>query len=231
MAWRVAGVTVVLGWLVAEQTPTTVNAQVTLENWTCITTPRKAIYGQFSAASLVALVEQHGKALFERNIRHYLGSYGVNTAIETSVRRAPADFFYLNNGVTAVARTITPAAGLPERCSFGFTEFSIVNGAQTAGAIANAAARGEISPDAKVLITIIEIGEGADDIGLRLRGRAITKTSFAASTSRRWTLSRSGCDRSWHAPASLTTIIRPLKHGHGAMTLSRWKRPRWLSRV
>jgi hypothetical protein len=93
---------------------------------------------------------------------------GVNTAIEETVRRRPGDFFYLNNGLTAVAETITPAAGTPERCVFGLTNVSIVNGAQTAGAIATAAMAGAISPDAKVLVTIIEIGNGTDDIGLRI---------------------------------------------------------------
>lgn len=168
MSWQAAGLVTVFGWLVAEQTPATVNVQVALENWATSTAPRRAFYGQMSAAAIVALVAQHGKALFERNIRHYLGSYGVNTAIETSVRRAPGDFFYLNNGLTALARAVTPAVGTRERCTFGLTGFSIVNGAQTAGAIANAAVRGGISPDAKVLITIIEIGDGADDIGLRI---------------------------------------------------------------
>ena len=168
VSWQPVGLSAVFGWLVAEQTPSVVNDQITLQNWTAATRPRKAIYGQISAASLARLVTDNGKALFERNIRHYLGSVGVNTAIEMTVRRAPGDFFYLNNGLTAVAATITPAGGTPDECVFGLTKLSIVNGAQTAGAIANAALVGEISPDAKVLITIIEIGDGADDIGLRI---------------------------------------------------------------
>ena len=114
------------------------------------------------------LVEDHGKALFERNIRHYLGAVGVNTAIEKTVRTRPADFFYLNNGITVVAESITQAAGTTQQCAFGLKHFSIVNGAQTAGAMATATSAGEISPDAKLLITVIEIGNAADDIGLRI---------------------------------------------------------------
>lgn len=168
MGWQMAGLTTVYGWLVSEQTPMIVSAQVVLENWAAITTPRKAVYGQISAASLAQLVVDKGKALFERNIRHYLGSVGVNTAIEETVRRRPADFFYLNNGITAVAEAIAQAAGNTTRCAFGLTNVSIVNGAQTAGAIANAAIAGAIPTSAQVLITIIEIGAGADDIGLRI---------------------------------------------------------------
>jgi hypothetical protein len=168
MDWQTAGLTTIYGWLVAEQTPQTVSASVVLDNWAVITTPRKAVYGQITAATLAQLVVDHGKALFERNIRHYLGSVGVNTAIEETVRRRPGDFFYLNNGITAVVQTLTQAGGTSAHCTFGLENVSIVNGAQTAGAIANAAAAGHVSPDAKVLVTIIEIGAGGDDIGMRI---------------------------------------------------------------
>lgn len=169
MDWQATGLEPVFGWLLAEQAPATVDdQQITLENWAGITTPRKAFYGQISAAALAKLVEDSGKALFERNIRHYLGSVGVNTAIEKTVRSRPGDFFYLNNGITAVAETITPAAGTSQKCAFGFKKLSIVNGAQTAGAIFNATLAGDISPDAKLLVTLIEIGNGADDIGLKI---------------------------------------------------------------
>lgn len=169
MEWHATGLEPVYGWLLAEQAPATVDDQmITLENWAGITTPRKAFYGQISAAALAKLVEDNGKALFERNIRHYLGSVGVNTAIEKTVRSRPGDFFYLNNGITAVAETITPAAGTSQKCAFGFKKLSIVNGAQTAGAIFNATLAGDISPDAKLLVTLIEIGDGVDDIGLKI---------------------------------------------------------------
>ena len=166
MTWEMAGLSRIHGWLVAEQRPVTVDARLTLENWAAITAPRKAVYGLINAVALAELVETHGKALFERNIRHYLGSVGVNLAIARTVRGRPGDFFYLNNGLTAVAETITPAPGTSARCVFGLKNLSIVNGAQTAGAIATAG--GTISADAKVLITIIEIGAGAVDFGLEV---------------------------------------------------------------
>lgn len=168
LTWSGHGLSTVHGWLVAEQTPSPVTASFTLENWSSITSPRKAVYGQISAASLGQLVIDKGKDLFQRNIRHYLGSVGVNTAIEQTVRRTPGEFFYLNNGITAVAEKIEAAQGTPEKCVFGLTNVSIVNGAQTAGAIANASIAGHISPDAKLLVTIIEIGSSLDDIGLRI---------------------------------------------------------------
>jgi hypothetical protein len=175
MNWEADGLTKVYGWLVEEETPNTVDTSVVLQNWASVTTPRKAVYGQISASALAELVIDNGKALFERNIRHYLGSVTVNSAIEETVRRRPGDFFYLNNGITAVVEALTQAGGTDQECAFGLKNVSIVNGAQTAGAIANAAIRGDISNDAKVLITIIEIGVAVDgrtaranDIGTRI---------------------------------------------------------------
>lgn len=168
MDWRMAGLSTIHGWLVTEQVPKAVSVSVELHNWASITTPCKTVYGQISAATIAQLVADNGNALFERNIRHYLGSVGVNTAIEETVLRRPSEFFYLNNGITAVVQTLTQAGGTPAQCIFGLTNVSIVNGAQTAGAIANAAVAGHVSPDAKILITIIEIGPGGNDIGLRI---------------------------------------------------------------
>jgi hypothetical protein len=156
------------GWLAEEQAPGSVTLRVTLDLWKCVAAPRKAIYGQITAASLAGLAQQHGKALFQRNIRHYLGSYGVNAAIAETVRATPGDLFYLNNGITIVAERITQAAATEAQCAFDLANASIVNGAQTAGSILIASQTGEISPDAKLLVTIIEIGGGADELGVRI---------------------------------------------------------------
>jgi hypothetical protein len=185
MSWRSCGLQMVCNWLIAEQTPSAVTADVTLENWASVTTPRKAVFGQIKASDLAALVATHGKELFERNIRRYLGSIGVNTAIEETVRRRPGDFFYLNNGLTAVAQTITQAQGTSARCNFRLTNVSIVNGAQTAGTVATAALQTEISDDARVLLTIIETGTNQDDIAIKVtRSRnfqnAVRGIDFAA---------------------------------------------------
>ncbi|MDO9453209.1 MAG: AIPR family protein [Stagnimonas sp.] len=166
--WKAVGLELIHAWLVAEQTPANIEAQITLTNWAHVTTPRRAIYGQITAASLAALVVEHGKSLFERNIRHYLGSVGVNTAIEKTVRSRPEEFFYLNNGITATASEITPALGGPDPRTFRLKNVSIVNGAQTAGAIANAALAGAISDDAKLLITVIQVGDSEDTIGMKV---------------------------------------------------------------
>jgi hypothetical protein len=164
----IVGVTQTYDWMVVEQANQAVDIRLILEKWSSVTAPRKAIYGLVKGQDLAALVTEHGAALFERNIRHYLGSVGVNVAIEETVRRRPEDFFYLNNGITAVTRAITPAPGSPDRCVFGLTAFSIVNGAQTAGSITTASLAAAISVNAKMHITIIEVPDPTDDFAVRV---------------------------------------------------------------
>lgn len=168
VTWKICGRTKIAEWLIAEQDCPSISVDIVLENWAKVTAPRKAIYGQMAVATLAQLVEEHGNKLFERNIRHYLGSVSVNSAIAETARRKPQEFFYLNNGLTAVAEQIIPAQGTPEKCKFRLENVSIVNGAQTAGSVATARIVGELSPDAKVLLTVIEIGQQPDDIGLRI---------------------------------------------------------------
>lgn len=146
----------------AEQNIDPISVTLSLENCLRVTTPRNAVYGQVKAKALAELVQTHDKKLFQKNIRHYLGSVAVNTLIGETVRRNPADFFYLNNGITALATNITPA---PNGKTFQLDGFSIVNGAQTAGSIAG---HDTISDDALVMITIIEVNPTNDDMGLRI---------------------------------------------------------------
>ena len=167
MQWSPMGLEVIHGWLIAEQTQSPVQITVTLTNWHRTPAPKMAIYGQIRLAELAELVSEHGTGLFQRNIRHYLGSVGVNEAITQSALTNPGEFFYLNNGLTAVAEDIVQAGGGHDQCAFRLTNVSIVNGAQTAGSVASAALINNISPDAKVMITIIKIGAN-DALGLQI---------------------------------------------------------------
>jgi hypothetical protein len=90
--WDFASVSNVHEWLLAEQAPAAVTEHITLEFAGEVPAPRKAVYGQIAASELARLVEAHGKALFERNIRHYLGSIGVNTAITNPFAASPPSF-------------------------------------------------------------------------------------------------------------------------------------------
>lgn len=146
--------------LLAEQEYQPVHADITLHKHEKIETPRTTYYGVARLADLVALHQNHGKALYERNIRYFLGSSKseVNKAIKATLHDKPEDFFYLNNGVTAVCDLIDPKASKSGVKKFKVRGLSIINGAQT---VASAAEFVRQHPDksiddARVMLTLIK---------------------------------------------------------------------------
>lgn len=165
--WRDLTLSTAYSLLTAEQAVGSVDVTVTLEKWYGVEYPRRAFYGIIDAAQLAALYQTHGKKLFEKNIRHYLGAQSVNNAIANTVRERPAELFFLNNGLTAVCVSIRPQPGATtDRATFNVTGLSVVNGAQTVGSISSAVVGlGPAPAGAKVLITLIEVGTAQDNLG------------------------------------------------------------------
>lgn len=185
--WQDLKLSVVHSWLTAEQTVTPLRVTLTLQKWYGVDHPRRAFYGLVTAEQLASLYQQYGKTLFEKNIRYYLGTQLVNSGIEDTVQNHPAELFFLNNGLTAVCSEIVLAPGAAnEQGLFTLEGFSIVNGAQTVGSIATVYnTSGAVSPEAKLLITLIEIGTQPDPLGLQItRARntqnAVRELYFAA---------------------------------------------------
>jgi len=165
--WRDLNAATIHGWLTAPHAVFPPPVTVTIESWYGVTNPRRAYYGLITAGQLALMYQQYGKTLFEKNIRHYLGALSVNEAITDTVVNRPQDLFYLNNGITAVCSQIVPAPGATyDTGQFTLHGFSVVNGAQTVGSIAAAqTATGTIDPQARVFITLIEVGPPPDSLG------------------------------------------------------------------
>ena len=146
--------------LLAEQAYPAVHADITLQKHEKVESPRATYYGVARLADLVALHQAHGKALYERNIRYFLGSSKseVNKAIKTTLHDAPAEFFYLNNGVTAVCDLIDPKATKNGVKKFKVRGISIINGAQTVASAAEFVQQnpGKNIDDARVMLTLIK---------------------------------------------------------------------------
>lgn len=166
--WRDLNTSQTYAWLTTKQAIAPVDVFLTLENWHCLDQPRKAFYGLVKASELASLYQEHDKKLFEKNIRYYLGTEDVNSAIAETVANQPAELFYLNNGLTITCSTIVLPPGHNQKSTrFTLQGFSVVNGAQTVGAIASVFnTNGSISPDAKLLVTLIEVGTAEDSIGV-----------------------------------------------------------------
>jgi hypothetical protein len=185
--WRDLNIEQTHSWLTAKQAIAPVDVELTLENWHCLEQPRKAFYGLVKASELAVLYQQHDKRLFEKNIRYYLGTEDVNFAIAETVREQPSELFYLNNGLTITCSKVDLPSGHNQKLTkFALQGFSVVNGAQTVGAIASVyGANNTISTDAKLLVTIIEVGTEADEIGVKItearnKQNAVRDIYFAA---------------------------------------------------
>jgi hypothetical protein len=105
---------------------------------------------------LQALYEQYGKQLFSANLRDYLGSRksagNVNRRIQETAENHPGKFFVFNNGITVVTRKVVPD---PNGRTLRLHGLSIVNGAQTTGAIHGAGA--EHAKNISVLARVITV--------------------------------------------------------------------------
>lgn len=146
--------------LLAEKAYKPVHADLYLLKSEKVENPRVTYYGIARLSDLVGLHAQHGKALYERNIRYFLGSSksNVNKAIKTTLHDAPSDFFYLNNGVTAVCDLMEPKGKTTGFRTFKVRGLSIINGAQTVASAAEFVAQhpGRDISDAKVMFTLIK---------------------------------------------------------------------------
>ncbi|WP_066322390.1 AIPR family protein [Neobacillus fumarioli] len=119
-----------------------IKADVVLSNWGRIETPYKAYYGQVAASDVASWWEDYYPQLFAPNIRLFLGDTDVNDGIIATLHKEPEKFWYYNNGITALCSTIKkkPIGGNSRESGiFEIEDLKIVNGAQTAGAIAKAA--------------------------------------------------------------------------------------------
>jgi AIPR protein len=85
---------------------------------------------------LYELHDKHKNALFSANLRDFLGarkaSGNVNNRIKTTAEKSPGNFFVLNNGITLVTKKAEIVA---DDRTLRIHGVSVVNGAQTTGAI------------------------------------------------------------------------------------------------
>jgi hypothetical protein len=113
------------------------DVELNLLNWGEQKEPYYAVYGKVSCADVAEWHLAHDTLLFTENIRNTLPDSPINLQIEETLLTSPGDFWYLNNGVTAIAETVTrKPVGLgdqKESSYWNIGNLKIVNGAQTTG--------------------------------------------------------------------------------------------------
>lgn len=132
-----------------------------IENYGHVTEPFLAYYGVVDGATVKDWHEQHGEALFGQNIRKALGSTVVNNSLGETIAVAPEKFWYYNNGVTILCKSIHRRAKGASTRNFGEFDLlgaSVVNGAQTVASIASALRdAAEDAPAPKVWVRAISL--------------------------------------------------------------------------
>lgn len=121
-----------------------INLEVVLRNWSQIRDPYMAFYGQVAVSEVAAWWDSHHPRLFAPNLRVFLGNTEVNEGIVETLTNTPENFWYFNNGITALCASIKkkPLGGTSHDSGvFEVADMKIVNGAQTVGAIATAHAK------------------------------------------------------------------------------------------
>lgn len=153
-----------------------IKLEIILNSWGKRDTPRPAIYGQVDGQQIASWWEQHRTRLFAKNLRGVLGDTDVNNEIRDTIERQPEHFWYFNNGITIIAKTISKAAAGGGDNTFGVfhcENVSIVNGAQTVGAIGKYAEGGKDNHHKiSVAVRIISLEESQADFG-----DTVTKTN------------------------------------------------------
>lgn len=142
---EIAGIEVGRGtldeWYKALEAPILISESFTIEvpggyetkgkTWRAYATAVQAVW-------LYAVFKKHRNVLFSANLRGYLGSRrsdsNINNGIKASVSTEPVDFWVYNNGLTALVHKFNVTRE-SNRTILKFDGLSIVNGAQTTGAI------------------------------------------------------------------------------------------------
>jgi hypothetical protein len=146
-----------------------IDFEVVLSDWGQTREPFKSFYGQVSAADVAGWYDAFNPRLFAPNLRMFLGATDVNDAIQETLRNEPENFWYFNNGITALCTSITKkpiGGGSRDSGTFECKGVSIVNGAQTVGSIAHAHSKNahEVAR-ARVQIRFISLEECPDTFG------------------------------------------------------------------
>lgn len=123
-----------------EHTPINLT-EITLYNWGKHSEPYEALYGEIEAEQIAKLWAEYGQTLLTKNLRQFKDVSQVNDLIKYTLANQPDNFWYFNNGITALCKGVGKGAihGNDRTAGvFSIQDVSIVNGAQTYGSIGEA---------------------------------------------------------------------------------------------
>jgi AIPR protein len=141
---REVGSTVLDEWYRDTQSPILVSDEFNIRipaGFEITGTKWKAYVTTVPGRFLYRTYKKHGAKLFSANVREYLGSRksdaNINNGIKRSAQESPSDFWVFNNGLTVLVHSYDPSPVRSDKRSkrLKIVGLSIVNGAQTTGAL------------------------------------------------------------------------------------------------
>lgn len=142
-----------------------INLSITLNHWGSIDEPIYSVYGRVDAEQISDWWQTHKERLFSKNIRGILGDTKVNKEIADTIKNKPDHFWYFNNGITLIAKSVVKSAAGGRKKDVGTfvcDDISIVNGAQTVQTIGRYFADAQTPPEGcEVQIRLIQ-NDGSD---------------------------------------------------------------------
>lgn len=196
-----------------------IDAEIELKDFGCANTPYRAFYGRMNVKRLVELWNDYQEQLVDRNIRRFKGTTAVNAGLSETLKSEAEHFFYFNNGVTFLCQSIVeqhPRDANRQAGKFRVRGMSIINGAQTVGAIAQEPIVHYDKHSAEVLATFVCLENAPDDFGARVtqsrnRQNAVDLEDFAALDERQG---------NWQDTLRMADIIYLVKQGKDDPPLS-----------
>lgn len=162
-------------WVVSGSDAAHIDLDICLNNWGLVESPVKAYYGTIAADDIAEWWAVHRSALFAKNIRKFISESSINIQIAESLSKTPDRFWYYNNGITLLCQGVQKklmGGASREHGFFSCQGVSVVNGAQTVGAIGRARERGQSTTDALVSLRIVSLESTDDDFG-----RSVTRAT------------------------------------------------------
>jgi hypothetical protein len=149
-----------------------INLDVVIKDWVQLKEPFKSYYGRISAQDVVQWRQEYYPKIFTPNIRVYLGNTDINQGIIETLKNEPEHFWYYNNGITALCRSINkkPIGGYSrDHGIFECKDFQIINGAQTIGSVYEAFRLDSSNTDrATIPIRIISLEDCPEDFSKKV---------------------------------------------------------------
>lgn len=169
----------------AAQTGISTDVELNLLQWGEQGDPYYSIYGKISCADIAEWYSKHGDLLFSENIRGTLSDSDINLQIESTLLKSPEDFWYLNNGITAIADEVKRMpVGLGDKKESSFWKvgnIKIVNGAQTTGSIyAAALKKPSVVKKGYVQIKVISLENSPLDLSSKITTATNTQNKVEA---------------------------------------------------